>query len=763
MNCHTFHRTTLAAAILAASLTYLPNATAQGYSLEEVVVTARKREESLQDVPVAVSSFSADDLAAFNMSDTKELAAFTPSLFIETNSANNLSSAKTTIRGQVQTDSLSTVDPSVGWYIDDIYLARTTGTVASMFDLERVEVLKGPQGTLYGRNTTGGATKLITTKADPSAPLSGFATATLGNLGTKKYGGAVNLPIVEDMLAVRLAALSDEIEDGYGSQTVLRPAIADLPVYAGSLVDFETHKADAGQKDVQMYRVGITLDASEDLRLLVSYENNDFYANALLLNYVDGPLVSAPRDLYSGGTNNALQESWNETETLSITAEYDISDSLATKLVYGWRDMQSQFISDVDGSPLSLNYFVNPFIQTSEQTSLEWQISGDAMDGGLEWMTGLYYFEEEGRDGSDSNGGAAVPNGIFASQVVGIIDSNISRSAFVSATLHLTDNVNLNGGVRYTKDTKPVRTNSQLLTSNGIVCRFQPSAPNANFDDCTWGLSDNYEFVSWTLGLDWRINEDVLAYVKSSSSQRAGGQNLRGLGIIDVIGDDGSTNQFNTSTPFEPEVATDMELGLKGQFFDNSLQINTAFFHIWYDDVQKSQLLNTNTGLITFIANSSTASYDGFEADIKWIISDQFMLASTMSKINWAYENTEDFTPAVPDEEFTLRANYIIPLDIGSLTLDANYSYRGEMYPNSSASRSSLDAAPEAKVKSVDLFGARATLELSDIPLTIAAWGKNLTDEEYTLSPLVLNIPAKLYAMGPGMPRTYGVDVTYNF
>src|SRR5690606_6573615 len=127
---------------------------------------------------------------------------------------------KTTIRGQVQTDSIGTVDPSVGWYIDDVYLARTTGTVASMFDLERVEVLKGPQGTLYGRNTTGGAIKLITTKADTSGELGGYVTAGISNLGANKVGGAVNIPLVEDVLAVRLVALSDQIDDGYGSQEV---------------------------------------------------------------------------------------------------------------------------------------------------------------------------------------------------------------------------------------------------------------------------------------------------------------------------------------------------------------------------------------------------------------------------------------------------------------------------------------------------------------------------------------------------------------
>jgi len=763
MNHLIVRRSVLGAAI--ASVMGIPHlaAHAQGFALEEVVVTARKREESLQDVPVAVSSFSASDLAAYNMSDTKELAAFTPSLFIETNSANNLSSAKTTIRGQVQTDSIGTVDPSVGWYIDDVYLARTTGTVASMFDLERVEVLKGPQGTLYGRNTTGGAIKLITTKADPSGELGGYVTAGIGNLGANKVGGAVNIPLVEDVLAVRLVALSDQIDDGYGSQEVRRPAVAGLPVYAGTLVDFQTTRKDAGQKDLEMYRIGATLNASEDLTFTLNYEQNDFYANALLLNYVSGPLHTAPADFYDGGVSNALQEAWNEVETLSFTAEYDITDNLATKFVYGWRDMKSRFVSDVDGTPLTLNYFILPFRQESEQESLEWQLTGDAMDGKLEWMTGLYYFEEQGLDGATSNGGASVPLGIFAFTTNATIDRNISRSAFVSGTLHLTDTVNFNGGVRYTKDSKPVSVYSTLWSPAGIECRFSPSAPNANLDTCTWSTGDNYEYVSWTAGFDWAVAEDVLTYIKSSNSQRAGGQNMRGLGVLEVANDAGGTSSFDTTVPFGPEEATDLELGVKGQFLDNTLQVNAAYYHIWYNDVQKSELLNTDRGLITFIRNASEATYDGIEAEVRWIASDNLMFVTTLSKIDWAYDNTNDFSAAVPDEEFTLRVNYNIPTAIGDAMVDVNYSYRGEMYPSSSASRAVIEGAPESKVDSVDLVGARVSLDLADYPINLALWGKNLSDEEYTLSPLVLNVPAKLYAMGVGMPRTYGIDLTYNF
>lgn len=494
--------------------TYSTPTVAQGFTLEEVVVTARKREESLQDVPVAVSSFSADDISAVNMTDTRELASYTPSLFIETNSAQSLASAKTTIRGQVQTDSLSTVDPSVGWYLDDVYLARTVGTVASLFDLERIEVLKGPQGTLYGRNTTGGAIKLVTTKAEPSGDVSGYVTAGLGRFGAEKYGGAINIPLVQDMLAVRLVALSDEVKDGFGSQLVTpSPLIATLPFYAdNSRLNFEPHRADAGQRKTEMYRVGVTFNPIDDLSILLNYDKNRLYANSLLMNYLgDAPAAGnyiAPSDKFHGGVSNALQEAWASTETASLTVEYEINPDLLTKLVLGWRDLDSSFYSDIDGTPFPLNYFIEPFQQNSEQKSAEWQLGGEALSGAFEWLTGLYYFEESGIDFSKSNGLADFAGrGFVWGTYNATIDRNISRSAFISGTLHLTDAFSINGGVRYTRDTKPVSVQAQaLLTDGSTTCRFGAGMPNPDLANCTWHTSSDYEYISWTAGADWKID-----------------------------------------------------------------------------------------------------------------------------------------------------------------------------------------------------------------------------------------------------------------
>src|SRR5690606_35331111 len=296
------------------------------------------------------------------------------------------------------------------------------------------------------------------------------------------------------------------------------------------------------------------------------------------------------------------------------------------------------------------------------------------------------------------------------------------------------------------------------------VCRFDGTlAPNANLSDCTWSQSANYEYMSWTAGINYQLSPDVLTYLRSGSSNRAGGQNLRGLGLVstDLSGDPINT-PINTFEAFETENVTDMELGMKGQFFDNSLQVNAALNQIWYDKAQTSLLLPTSSGLTTFVDNTSSVQFDGIELEAKWVINESWMLQGSLSKIDWRHDNTEDYANGVPAYEYTVRANYLLPLAFADVVFDVNYAYRGEFLPNSSQRRSVIESS-DAVVEDVGLWGARASMDFKDLGLTASLWGQNLADEEYTLSPLVLSVPANLYAMGTGMPRTYGVDVTYKF
>lgn len=756
---------------VSAALTMLYGASSpalsEGFLLEEVVVTARKKEESLQDVPLAVNNFSADDLKSLNLTDTNQLGSFSPGVNIEPPASQGGTSTRVTIRGQMQSDNLITLDPSVGWYIDDVYIARTYGTAISMFDVERVEMLKGPQGTLYGRNTTGGAIKLVTQKADPSEPVYGYVNGGLGNFDQYKIGGAINIPLIADKLAVRLSGVKDENKEGYGELALyeIAPAVAS-PVATG--------KDDWGTKDNELLRVGVTFLPTEDLSVYVNYEHSESYVTTIAYNTSVDTDFKGDLPTFTGGTAgnpvfnsvlplkrsssdhwdaalNVLPWAQSETDNLGLTFVYDINDDLQTKLVYGWRDSDSAYQSDIDGTAINFSYFSEPFTSSAEQHSIEWQLTGSAFDGGVDWITGLYWFTEKGSDLSSSS--------TFASGgVANIFDAaaeNNSESAFVSGTYHVTDTVNLTAGVRYTHDDKSVT--SGLSTSSGACLSTDPSLPNLNISDCSWGDQEDYHFISYNAGADWAVAEDVMVYVKTSSASRSGGQNMRAL--------DSATAQ-----PFVEETATDFELGVKSQLFDRRLQLNANVYHTDYEDVQQTNFNNVSGINITTVVNAGEADIDGFEVDFKWLPTDYLMVTGSAGLLNWKFKDPDSLLPSAPSKEASLRVNYLVPSDFGDFNFDVNYSYRGEMISNASAGRSAVRAHPAYNVDSVGLVGARVTLELSDTDISLSLWANNLTNEEYYLSSLGIYVDAApgvpIWAStnsGVGNPRTYGLDATYNF
>jgi iron complex outermembrane receptor protein len=740
---------------------------AQGFVLEEVVVTARKKEESLQDVPVAVNAFSANDLKALNLTDTGQLGAFSPGVNIEPPASQGGTSTRVTIRGQMQSDNLITVDPSVGWYIDDIYLARTYGTAISMFDVERVEVLKGPQGTLYGRNTTGGAIKLMTTKAEPSGPLSGYITGGLGNFEQYKVGGAVNIPLIEDKLAVRLSGVKDENKKGYG----------ELSVYgldSAGVVATSPKKEDWGTKDNELIRVGVTFLPSDALSIFMNYEHSESRVTSISYNTSVDPGFQGDLPTYAGGGTSIVppikaagpfkrssSDHWDgalnqlpwaeaESDTVSLAFEYNINDNLDTKLVYGWRDTKNSYQADIDGTAYNFASFAKPFVSGAEQHSLEWQLTGSAFNGAVDWITGLYWFTEDGYDVSTSST-FSTPG---ASTSFDASAENDSESAFVSATYHVTDTINLTAGVRYTHDEKSIT--SGLTASDGTCLSSDPTLPNLNLTGCNWGDDDSYYFISYNAGVDWAINDDAMVYLKTSSASRSGGQNLR-------------AQDAATAQPFQEETATDYELGLKSQLFNGRLQLNAALYHTDYEDVQQTEFHIVNNISITTVVNQGEADIDGFEMDFKWLPTDNLMVTGSAGLLNWKFKDPDSILPSAPEKEMSLRVNYFVPSDLGSFNFDVNYSYRGDMISNVSNGRPDVRQHPAINVDSVGLLGARVTLDLAATDMSISLWANNLTNEEYYLSGLGIYQAAGPGAVwgssnsGVGAPRTFGIEATYNF
>jgi len=796
----------LAAAIMAPSLAYA--------ALEEVVVTARKTEESIQSIPVAASSFTADTIKNLNVTQTADLGKITPSVYIEAPGAASGTVARVTIRGQVQFDNIMTLDPSVGWYLDDIYLARPVNTNIGLFDIDRVESLKGPQGTLYGRNTTGGTIKIVTTKAETSGGISGYVTGGVGNYEQSKIGGAINIPIIEDKLAVRLAALNDKVDEGWQEVSLYNgnPTQGALGDYIGERKN--------GTKDNDLYRASVTIEPTEDLRVLLAYEQAESdismtYGNTsqnpgatvstvfpglanggalATVGQLPPPLNTIFTNLltpYFAGSHvayiqndknlshvylNRPNQAWAKTKTASMTVEYDINDELATKLVYGWRDLDSWFDTDIDGTSVPFSQFIKPFEQNAEQESVEWQLTGTTMDGALDWVTGLYYFEESGQDLSYSGG---IPNflatltsqGAFPSNLYNVsitdVDKNRSRSIFFQGTLHLTDALNFTGGLRYTKDSKPITSIAYPVnfSEQQIQCRFSANSgvPNVvGAPECSWSNTDNYEYVSWTAGFDYKFAADLMGYLKASSAQRAGGQNARGLGIsTNAVG-----QTVDSTAPFNPEKATDIELGVKGTFFDYTLQVNAAYFHTFYTQIQQTDLVNHPSGLITISTNRGRGDIDGLEIETRWQVIDNLELSGSIGLLNWKFDDDTSILPGTPSKQAMLRAAYTVPLGFADLLFDVNYAWRDEVFGNCGGGRACVRDFDQETIDSLGLLGARVAMDFPNMGLNVALWGRNLTDEEYRNTGLQLYFPTNGITPAnstAGDPLTFGVEATYKF
>jgi iron complex outermembrane receptor protein len=243
-----------------------------------------------------------------------------------------------------------------------------------------------------------------------------------------------------------------------------------------------------------------------------------------------------------------------------------------------------------------------------------------------------------------------------------------------------------------------------------------------------------------------------MAYIKAASASRSGGQNTRGLDAV-------------TTLPFDPEKATDIEIGFKGQLFDNTLQLNMAYYHTFYEDIQQSNLINTPSGLITTVVNQAEADIDGLEVEAKWLVTENLQFSASLGLMNWAFKDDRSILPSAPTEEYAVRANYMIPTGYGRWLFDVNWTYRGEYFGNCAAGRDCIREFEPETGDSVDMWGARIGVDIDPLGLNVALWGRNLTDEKYVTPALQLYFPPDVTLSNGiiGAPRTYGVEVTYNF
>ncbi|MBB4631984.1 TonB-dependent receptor [Sphingosinicella soli] len=732
----------------------------EALGLDEILVTARRRTESLQSVPVSVTALSNESLRAQSIQRVTDLTTTTPNLTVS-NPNGSATSTIIAIRGQVQTDIISTLDPSVGTYVDGIYLARPYGANIDLVDVERVEVLKGPQGTLFGRNTTGGALNIIT--ADPKmGEFSGLVRATYGNYEQTNGEVVLNVPL-SDKISFRGAGqyahnkgFAKNLFDGkrlgsdnsFSVRGKLRAQPADALDMVLSVSHFRVNQATNPQRLIEFEPGGI----AEIYVGLVSGGTDD------IANYVNLPFYQTslgfPHKSYARATNAQL------TSTLDT--------GIGTfKSIVGYRATDAHSSIDLDATPYQI-LDTRTRIKGFEQYSGELNLTSAAFNDKLVFTTGLFAFYESGNDGSST---IALPLFSPGTSDTYVDVTATSYAAYFQGTFSFTDQFSFTGGIRYSTDHKTMSPTVRNNVGTPLEACVLPIGFQG--DNCRTTFKRRDNGVSYTAGLEYKPVAGILIYGKTSRGFRSGGFNQRGSTFIE------------TFAGFEPEEVTDYELGFKSDLFDRRVRLNLAAFYSDYKNIQRSTPVALAGGAIgTIVGNAASGHVSGGEAELTVLVADELRLSGRAGYTNAKYDEypynqidplgvitvlDRSNEPFQNIPKWTLGGSINYNRTIGSGTFNAfiDYSYISKRYGLFGVRADDPDATAISASKVVmagyGLISTRVSYAM-DSGLELAVFARNLANKKYDdykedLVPFGLGLVNQQSAP----PRRYGIEATYRF
>lgn len=806
--------------------------------IADIVVTARKVSENLQSVPVAVTALDAATLQNRQVFEVTDLARTAPSLTIATGGTGPASIVYLAIRGQAQNSPNSLSDSSVGIYVDGVYVARPIVGNLGFLDAASAEVLRGPQGTLFGRNTTGGALNL--TSNQPKDILEGSLKAGLGNYAQRMVEGMLNVPVGEE-LAVRFAGRFSE-HSGYfrntlagypqgsvNGETVLRGTMKwspkSLPItltITGEYVDYDDN---GNATAVAAINPAVLTQASNGAYINPAFA--EFVTAAQLPSFTAAQskwtdTFSQPR---TGDPEIDRLHNTNRVKSTSATFNWDMGGA-KLKSITAYRTSYTQDSLDLQGVPSTAvagsppiafaqgclagvaalvpactgafgpNYAVvipaafgpyvpglvdarSAFVSTYNQSqfSQELQLSGNL--GKLDWQTGLYYFRESGDEQSRS----WVFGGLARARTLSDFTST-SFGAFAQLNYHVTDALRLTGGFRYTWDKRSINrksTNDWSLADSLEKCTVGANnGLTAAAAPCTDPRSAKFSYPAWTVGVDYRVNDEVFLYAKSSGASMSGGFNSR-------------TVFAPYTQQFLPETVRDVEVGLKGDFLDRRLRTNLSVFTSWQGNVQRIVNALVGTTLTQFVANAGKVRASGGEIELTAVPWEGMELTSSAAYLDAKYvagsriENQgtaaapilvdRSGEPVTQAPKWTLNfgATQKVPTSMGDLTFHLDYAYTADKAMDSATAKTlaqggtqaAIDATAIANrasiIKGYGLLNGRITFNLENPKVEISVWGRNLANKAW-----FTNVFQNYSGLGAvlqfqGAPRTFGGTIAYRF
>ena len=732
--------------------------------IEEVIVTAQRREESLQATPVAVSAFTTNAIEDRGIDDISDIADFTPNMIFDTTSPiSGLSSgAIVFVRGIGNSDFSLTTDPGVGIYVDGVYMSRAAGGVLDVLDIERIEVLRGPQGTLFGRNTIGGAVNITSRK--PGNELRGQLAITAGNFERRDVRASIDLPI-SDLVRATLA-VSEKNRDGFVERVLVGDRLGDDDEFAfRGVVVFEPSDS---------LNFQLTVDRTEIDERSAGSTLRGFTPGAGTVGYglaTFGDIGAGLMDLAQYVTDGEDDVSYATGESgtrldldgVSLTGRYG-GGNFDLKYTFAYRETDGSFNRDADNSPHAITETLNPEYN-HEQTTHELQLTGTAFDERLTYVAGLYAFDEEGTDNVYVPVFLPSPDLAvgFPAAIHNLADvENDSEAAYLQLTWGLTDLVAVTGGVRHTKDDKAY-SYSQYIAAD-VQRNPLPFFPGAVTEsgNFTPGLAplvgngsgaadDSFKETTFKFGVDGHLPDGTLVYYSFSQGFKSGGFVLRYVEAVP---------QART---FEPERLDSHEVGIKWQGFDNRVRLNVAGFLADYEDVQVT-FFDSLGGPVT--ANSGSVDIVGLEVELTALVTDGLRVDFGYGYLDADYDEInpiaglsltiDESAKLVNSPEHTVNAGveYGIPLQGNELALRLDYTHTDDVFNDSQNS-------PFLFQKGYDSLNASLRYSIGEA-MDIVAFVDNLTDERYIESG-DSNFGLGFHEANYNRPREYGVTFRYRF
>lgn len=599
--------------------------------IEEVVITAQRRSESLQDVPVAVTAFTDDQAARLQVTETLDLARIVPNFIAHNNTG--LGTANTySIRGLNNTESIATFDPPVGTYVDDFFIQRQNSNNYALFDIDRVEVLRGPQGTLFGRNTTGGAVRVIL--AEPAEEFGGFIEAGYGEFERYNFRASVDVPF-NDSVRTKLSAYYIN-DDGFVENTT-------------------TGEDDVNQEENFGVRGAVQVDITSNVRwdASLTYIESD-HAN-LLNNEVDNDRFTATGLTQSGAPltgavvgDKANFGLGNQTESLHFTSDVEIDTSFGqVNILTSVLSLDQDFVLDFFNGPFAFGGFTIANQGAHDQFSQEIKFSGSAFNDQLDYIAGFFYFSEDNETDLaqifDLGAiGLFLPGGFPLIQYDRTMDNGVTSWAFYSQfDWHFNDQLTLTAGIRYTDEEKDFGISDNGNPLAGSVVTDATLVANGV------PLDQSEKIVTPRFALEYKHSDDLMMFASATRGFKSGGWNARGTTAGSLI-------------PFSPEKIWNYELGIRSEWLDNKLRINLTGFYSDISDFQlPSAFVDPATGAISFITqNFADLEVYGFEAEILYNPIESLTLFANIGIQESDYKSID---PAIVTQQAACRAGVPLP------------------------------------------------------------------------------------------------------